>query len=142
MFADNQRVSGLQVERQLLLVFLGPVMIWGVAGLNGREGLCSILLGSGILCLWVFFLLRQVHVFRYPEKYWGKWMSRIIVCVCQIYLVLTGGWLVAEVGGILTKYLVQGISFKMAAGILVLAALGDASIYRPEGDLHRQYGLW
>lgn len=55
MFADNQRVSGLQVERQLLLVFLGPVMIWGVTGLNGREGVWSILLGSGILCLWVFF---------------------------------------------------------------------------------------
>lgn len=126
MFADNQRVSGIQVERQLALAYLGPVILWILPGLNGREGLWSILLGSGILCIWIFFLLRQVHVYRYPEKYWGKWMSRVILTGYQIYLILTGGWLIAKITEILTGYLLQGISHRLVAGILVLAALGGS----------------
>lgn len=39
----------------------------------------------------------------------------------------------AEIGGILTKYLVQGISFKLAAGILVLAALGGCQHVQARG---------
>lgn len=140
MFADNQRVSGIQVERQLALAYLGPVILWILPGLNGREGLWSILLGSGILCIWIFFLLRQVHVYRYPEKYWGKWMSRVILTGYQIYLILTGGWLIAKITEILTGYLVQGISHRLVAGILVLAALGEVVIYRQEEDLRRLHG--
>ncbi|MBS6196439.1 MAG: GerAB/ArcD/ProY family transporter [Clostridiales bacterium] len=133
MFADNERVSGLQVERQLLLVYLGPVTLWVVSGLRGREGMWSILLASGILCLWVFFLLRQVHVYRYPEKYWGKVMSRIILLGYQAYLILTGGWLVAKTGAILQEYLVEGISMELAAGILVLTALGGSHHVQARG---------
>ena len=79
MFADNERISWIQMERQFALAYLGePVVLWTGTGLSGRTGLCSILLSTIFLCVWVFFLLRQVHVYRYPEKYWGRGMSRII----------------------------------------------------------------
>lgn len=133
MFADNQRVSRLQVERQFLLAYLGPVILWLVPELKGREGVWSIVLGAGILCIWIFFLLRQVHVYRYPEKYWGTFMSRGIAFVYQIYLILTGGWIVAQTGEILTGYLVQGIPVRAAAGILVLAALGGSQHVQARG---------
>ena len=91
MFADNERISWIQMERQFALAYLGPVVLWTVTGLSGRTGLCSILLGTIFLCVWVFFLLRQVHVYRYPEKYWGRGMSRIIAGIYQIYLILKIG---------------------------------------------------
>ena len=83
MFADNERISWIQMERQFALAYLGPVVLWTGTGLSGRTGLCSILLGTIFLCVWVFFLLRQVHVYRYPEKYWGRGMSRIIAGIYQ-----------------------------------------------------------
>lgn len=133
MFADNQRISRLQAERQFALAYLGPVVLWMIPGLKGRAGIGSIVLGTGILCLWMFFLQRQMQVYRYPEKYWGKWMSRVIVLGYQSYLILTGGWLVAQIGEILTGYLVQGISVRAAAGILVLASLGGSQHLQARG---------
>ena len=110
MFADNERISWIQMERQFALAYLGPVVLWTGTGLSGRTGLCSILLGTIFLCVWVFFLLRQVHVYRYPEKYWGRGMSRIIAGIYQIYLILTASWMIAQISEIITEYFVQGIS--------------------------------
>ena len=117
MFADNERISWIQMERQFALAYLGPVVLWTGTGLSGRTGLCSILLGTIFLCVWVFFLLRQVHVYRYPEKYWGRGMSRMI----------------AQIGEIITEYFVQGISVWVAAGILTLVSLGGSQNVQARG---------
>ena len=103
MFADNQRISGIQMERQFFLAYLGPVILWIAPLLPGRYGMFGILAGSFLLCIWVFFLLRQSHVCRYPEKYWGKFMSWVIALIYESYLILTGGWLAASIGIILQE---------------------------------------
>lgn len=126
MFADNHRISRIQMERQYLLAYLGPLVLWTGPGLQGRNGFLSILAGTLILCIWVFFLLRQVHIFRYPEKYWGKVMSRVIALFYGSYLILTGGWLAANIGDILQEYMIQGMPHWLAAGLFVLAALGSS----------------
>ena len=133
MFADNERISWIQMERQFALAYLGPVVLWTGTGLSGRTGLCSILLGTIFLCVWVFFLLRQVHVYRYPEKYWGRGMSRIIAGIYQIYLILTAGWMIAQISEIITEYFVQGISVWVAAGILTLVSLGGSQNVQARG---------
>ena len=71
MFGDNQRISGIQLERQFLLTYLGPVMLWIAPQLPGRYGIFSIAIGVLLLEIWVFFLMRQSHILRYPERYWG-----------------------------------------------------------------------
>ena len=117
MFADNERISWIQMERQFALAYLGPVVLWTGTGLSGRTGLCSILLGTIFLCVWVFFLLRQVHVYRYPEKYWGRGMSRIIAGIYQIYLILTASWMIAQISEIITEYFRVGGGGNFDAGI-------------------------
>ncbi|MGN1141608.1 MAG: GerAB/ArcD/ProY family transporter [Oliverpabstia sp.] len=129
MFADNQRISGIQMERQFFLAYLGPVILWIAPLLPGRHGIFGILTGSVLLCIWVFFLLRQSHVCRYPEKYWGKFMSWVITLVYESYLILTGGWLAASIGKFLQEYMIQGIPGWLLVALVVLTALcGNATL--------------
>lgn len=129
MFADNQRISGIQMERQFFLAYLGPVILWIAPLLPGRYGMFGILTGSFLLCIWVFFLLRQPHVCRYPEKYWGKFMSWVIALIYESYLILTGGWLAASIGKILQEYMIQGIPGWLIVAFVVLTALcGNATL--------------
>lgn len=124
MFADNQKISWLQAARQFSLVFLGPALFWITAEIKGRNGLYSVILGSALLVIWLFFLLRHIHVYRYPQKYWGKSMSRVLGVIYQGYLLLTGGFLVAKIAEVLTVYLIPGIPFWEIAGLVTLIALG------------------
>lgn len=133
MFADNERISWIQMERQFALAYLGPIVLWTGRGLSGKEGIFSIFLGTGILCIWVFFLLRQVHIFRYPEKYWGKAMSRMLAGIYQIYLILTGGWLIAEISELLGEYFIQGLPMWLVSGILVAVSLGGSQNVQARG---------
>lgn len=133
MFADNHRISKIQMERQYLLAYLGPVVLWIVPELRGRNGVFSILAGAVILCVWVFFLLRQIHVFRYPEKYWGACMSIVILLIFESYLILTGGWLAAMAGKLLREYLIEGIPHWIAAALFVAAALGSSHNMQSRG---------
>lgn len=133
MFADNHRISRIQMERQYLLAYLGPAVLWIGPGLQGRNGFFSVIAGTLILCIWMFFLMRQVHVYRYPERYWGKIMSRVIALGYESYLIFTGGWLVANIGKILREYMIQGIPLWLAAGLFVLAALGSSGNLQERG---------
>lgn len=133
MFADNERISWIQMERQFALAYLGPIVLWTGRGLSGKEGIFSIFLGTGILCIWVFFLLRQVHIFRYPEKYWGTAMSRMLAGIYQIYLILTGGWLIAEISELLGEYFIQGLPMWLVSGILVAVSLGGSQNVQARG---------
>lgn len=127
MFADNNRISRTQMERQYLLAYLGPLVLWIGPGLQGRYGFLSILAGALLLCIWIFFLLRQVHIFRYPGRYWGKVMSWVIALVYESYLLLTGAWLAANAGEILKEYIIQDMPHWLAAGLFVLIALGSSA---------------
>lgn len=133
MFADNHRISRAQMERQYLLAYLGPLVLWIGPKLQGRNGFFGILTGAGILCIWMFFLLRQVHIFRYPQRYWGKMMSWVTAFIYESYLVLTGGWLAANAGKILQEYMIEGIPMWIAAGVFVLAALGSSGGIQERG---------
>ena len=133
MFADNERISWIQMERQFALAYLGPIVLWTGRGLSGKEGIFSIFLGTGILCIWVFFLLRQVHIFRYPEKYWGKAMSKILAGIYQSYLILTGGWLIAKISELLGEYFIQGLPMWLVSGILVAVSLGGSQNVQARG---------
>lgn len=129
MFADNQRISGIQMERQFFLTYLGPVMLWIAPKFPGRYGIFSMLAGALFLCIWVFFLMRQSHIFHYPEKYWGKYMRWVIWLIYESYLILTGGWLAAATGNILQEYMIQGISGWLIVLLVVVTAwAGNATM--------------
>ena len=60
MFADNEMISERQLTVQLMLSFLGPLLlvIPGQKEFGGREGIFGILLGFGAFAIYLFFLLR------------------------------------------------------------------------------------
>lgn len=133
MFGDNQRISGIQMERQFLLTYLGPVMLWIAPGLPGRYGIFGIATGVLVLGIWVFFLMRQSHVLRYPERYWGKYMGWVVKLIFESYLILTGGWLAASTGKILRQYMIQGIPDWFIVALIVLTALAGNTTLQVRG---------
>ena len=46
MFADNNRISWLQMRCQFLLAALGVGLLWEIPGFTGREGVVGILIGG------------------------------------------------------------------------------------------------
>lgn len=63
MFADNGEISGRQLKRQMLLE-LSPVLLLFLSGdilLSGRSGVLGLLLGGGILELYLYLLQRGFH---------------------------------------------------------------------------------
>ena len=133
MFGDNQRISGIQMERQFLLTYLGPVMLWIAPRLPGRYGIFGIAVGVLVLGIWVFFLMRQSHVLRYPERYWGKYMGWVVKLIFESYLILTGGWLAASTGKILRQYMIQGIPDWFIVALIVLTALAGNTTLQIRG---------
>lgn len=111
MFADNNRISWLQMRCQFLLAALGVGLLWGIPGFTGREGAVGILIGGALLACWSGILRRQMTVFRDPIRYFGKTCAWLLAGIWESYLVLTGGWLVAKVG-----HLGRGISGLRGAG--------------------------
>ncbi|NCC42274.1 MAG: hypothetical protein EOM18_01500, partial [Clostridia bacterium] len=140
MFADNQKISGLQAARQLFLVYLAPMTLWIAVRGQGRTGILSVGLGMGILCLWTFFLFRQAHVFRNPLKYWGTFFSRAIMLILQIYLILSGGWILYKSMGLIKTYLISGIAPWVVGVILVAAALGGFGNVQQRGRFSQVAG--
>ncbi len=133
MFSDNERISWLQMERQFSLTYLGAAALFLPGNLRGRDGIFSVLLGTGILFVWIFFLLRQAHVYKCPEKYWGKWPARAVALIYQVYLILTGGWLLSGITGLMSEYLIPGVPRWVLAAVLVLVVLAGSGNIQSRG---------
>ena len=141
MFADNNRISWLQMRCQFLLAALGVGLLWGIPGFTGREGAVGILSGGALLACWSGILRRQMTVFRDPIRYLGKGSAQLIVGIWESYLVLTGGWLVGKVGHLAGEYLVSGVPETLLSLIFVLAALGGSHHIQARGRL-AQISWW
>ena len=133
MFAENNRISWLQMHCQCLLAALGVGLIWGIPEFTGREGAVGILIGGVLLVLWSGILRRQMTVFRDPIRYLGKVPAWLIAGIWESYLVFTGGWLVGKVGHLAGEYLVSGVPETLLSLIFVLAALGGSHHIQARG---------
>lgn len=135
MFADNNRISWLQMRCQFLLATLGVGMLWGIPGFAGREGAVGILMGGALLACWSGILRRQMTVFRDPMRYFGKPCVWLMAGIWESYLVFTGSWLVAKVGHLAGEYLVSGVSETTLSLAFVLVALGGSHHVQARGRL-------
>lgn len=135
MFADNERISWLQVRCQLLLTGLGVGLLWGIVPFANREGFFAIVAGTLGMSLWSGILRRQMTVFQNPEKYMGKVPAWMLLGVWESYLLLTGGWLIVQVTNLLQRYLISGMQGEWIALFLVLAALGGAHHIQARGRM-------
>lgn len=133
MFSENGRISWLQMERQFSLAYLGAAALFLPATLWGRDGVFSVLLGTGVLFVWIFFLIRQAHVYKCPQKYWGKWPARLVALIYQAYLILTGGWLISGITQLMSQYLIPGVPRWVLAAILILVVMAGSKDIQSRG---------
>lgn len=135
MFADNHRISSLQMERQFMMTYLGPILLMGSGMFQGRNGILGILVGAILLCIWNFFLHRHTGFYRNPDKYWGKYMGKVIWGIYQSYLFLIGGWLLYQMASVAKVYFLSGVPLEWIIGIIALVALGGCQTMQARGRL-------
>lgn len=124
MFADNEMISERQLTVQLMLSFLGPLLlvIPGQKEFGGREGIFGILLGFGAFAIYLFFLLRLAGVCRRPAKAAGRGMRAVIVFLYGGILILSAAFLFRCMGRIGVEYLAEGGDENLLILLLLLTA--------------------
>lgn len=124
MFSNNNRISGVQLERQFLLTWLAPLLLWLPGWSQSGMKLWSVVLGIVLLCIWIFFLSRLGYVYQRQDRYWGKAMGYVIRLIYQVYLLLSAAWILERVTDIIENYMIPGISGLLASALFAAVALG------------------
>ncbi len=133
MFADNDRISRIQVKCQFGLTFLGPAILSIFTGIKIQNALIGIAAGTVFLMMWMFFLLRFSHGFCHMEKSCGKFLSVCIKILFLCYLVETGGFLAEKTGHLIATYVISGISPEFAAFLFILFSLAGCQTIQSRG---------
>ncbi len=124
MFSNNNRISGVQLERQFLLTWLAPLILWLPGWLQSGMEVWGAILGLVLLCIWIFFLSRLGYVYQRQDRYWGKFMGYVIRLIYQVYLLLSAAWILERAADIIENYMISGISAALAAVLFAAVALG------------------
>lgn len=133
MFADNDRISRIQVKCQFALTFLGPAILSICTGIKIQNTLIGIAIGTVFLMIWMFFLLRFSHGFCHMEKSCGKVLSVCIKLLLLFYLVETGGFLAEKTGHLIATYVIPGIRPELAAFLFILFSLAGCQTIQARG---------
>ncbi len=138
MFADNDRISARQLKRQMVLTFLGPLILFqaGDTAAGGGNALLSLLLGTVLLTAWVFLLTGTAEVWAAPEQFLGipgKW---VWAAVSLSFLGLSGSVLLEQITGAVQRYLLSSLPRPvLGAAFLGAAFLGMGRSIQRRGRL-------
>ncbi len=127
MFADNDRISLRQLKRQMVLSFLGPLLLFlaGKTAAGGAGALLGLLLGTLLLLLWVFLLVKTGEVWAAPERYLGAGGKWAAAAVYLSYLAVSGSVMLEQVVRAVQRYLLRELPAPaLGAAFLAAAFLG------------------
>lgn len=138
MFSDNDRISGIQLNRQIAVGLTGAflLILTKEGALVGRSGLLGLLGGFAGVLLYLAVLVRASTCYRDPERLLGKAGATILRLFYLSYLVLTGSFLLAEAVEMVRTYLMPG-SQGLTAAVLLLAVslIGTGSDVQRRGRM-------
>ena len=138
MFADNQRISRRQLKRQLVLSLIGILLLFqaGEIASGGGNSVVGMVIGLGLLMLYLFFLVRASAAYGNPEKYFGVIGKWLISLVYLSFLVLSGSFLLEKISFLTERYLLTGVPLPLISAIFILAAgLGMGNEVQRRGRL-------
>lgn len=138
MFSDNNRITGIQLKRQIAVGLTGAflLILTKEPALLGRSGLLGLLTGFAAVLLYLLVLVRAAQAYRDPELLLGRVGGTLLRLLYLSYLVLTGSFLLAEAVDMTTAYLLIG-SQGLTAAVLLLAVslLGTGSDLQRRGRM-------
>lgn len=145
MFADNERISQRQLQRQMLLTFGGVLLLLfsGEIARGGQNALIGLLTGYGALLLYFFFVIRNGSAYRHvPELFRGV-AGWFVFFLCGSFFILTGGFLLDKVGQISRMYLIsEGNPEFLKAAVLLTVLLGMGGSLQKRGRMAEAVFLW
>lgn len=131
MYAENAQISHRQLYRQMVTGLMGILFLTVpvIPGLSGRQGILSVLSGTGVYLILCTYFVRIKTVFQYPEKYMGKTAARIFILLYLSWLWLMGVYLLLMITRITQRFLVEG----SMAWVVILLAGGAAYLGSHQG---------
>ncbi len=127
MFADNHRISRRQLGRQFLLGLSGIFLLTlpQIPEFSGWSGILGFLLGTALLWIYLFFLLRKTAVTRNIKERMSRPVHLIAKVILLSYLVLSGGFMVRNISSMVSFSLLnQEESWSIGILFLLAALLG------------------
>ncbi len=138
MFSDNGMISSRQLKRQMVLSFLGVLLLLGTgeAAGGGGNALLGFFLGILLLLAYLFLLVRTAEVYRAPEKYLGLPGKWLLTGGYLSYLALSGGVLLEEISRVVQIYLLPSVPQPVIGAVFLGAAfLGMGQKIQKRGRL-------
>ncbi|MDO5337788.1 MAG: GerAB/ArcD/ProY family transporter [Eubacteriales bacterium] len=110
-FAENNRISHCQLRRQIVLAYLGPLLLCltGRGGIQGMNGLLGLLTALFTFLLDILILIRLYPAFGNLEKAAGGFWGRIVGLFFLSYVVFSGAVLLSVLEEILPMGLLTGV---------------------------------
>lgn len=112
MFADNRRISHRQLFRQLVLGLLGIYLVTVpvTEELRGRQGIFCLLIMGVLFTVGSVYFTRVRNCYLTPDKYFGKYGSKIFCILYLSYLFVTGVFLLLIISRITGRFFIEGSS--------------------------------
>ena len=116
-FAENNRISHRQLYRQMILGLLAPFLLCipGRNGMNGLSAVLGIVAAMVFFCFYVIILIRLTPAFDDLVKAAGKVAGRITGVFFLIYILMSGGYLLALLRTLVPASLITGVSGRWIA---------------------------
>ena len=116
-FAENNRISHRQLYRQMILGLLAPFLLCipGRDGMNGLSAVLGIVAAMVFFCFYVIILIRLTPAFDDLVKAAGKVAGRITGVFFLLYILMSGGYLLALLRTLVPASLIMGVSGRWIA---------------------------
>ena len=116
-FAENNRISHRQLYRQMILGLLAPFLLCipGRNGMNGLSAVLGIVAAMVFFCFYVIILIRLTPAFDNLVKAAGKVAGRITGVFFLLYILMSGGYLLALLRTLVPASLITGVSGRWIA---------------------------
>ena len=124
MFADNDRISLRQMKRQMVISFLGVLLLFqsGDTAAGGIHAILGLILGTLLLLVYLFLLVRTADVYGNLEEYLGAAGKWAVTAVYLSFLILGGSVLLEKTVRVIQSCLLASLPQPVIGGMFLAAA--------------------
>lgn len=109
MFTENERISGRQLFRKMIMGLIGIYLtvVPVIPEIRGLQGILALLLVMVIYLFAGIWFVRMKAIFQDPERYLGKIVGKLLIFLYLILLWSAGVFLLHVTAGITAYFLIE-----------------------------------